>query len=127
MLGLRENRTAFAPGDEIVGAANWELDAAPKSVEVRLCWFTRGKGSEDAAIMEMIPFEEPQAGDTRTFTFSAPPAPYSFSGTYISLIWAVELLMQPGDRFERIEITIAPGGEEVLPLKAARKKRKSKE
>jgi hypothetical protein len=123
MLGLRQNRTTFAPGDEIAGAANWELDAPPKSAEVRLCWFTRGKGSEDAAIVETIAFDDPQAGDTRTFSFEAPAAPYSFSGTLISVIWAVELLLQPGDQFERIEITIAPDGEEVLLLKGARKKR----
>lgn len=126
MLGLRQNRTTFSPGDEIAGAANWELDAAPKRVEVRLCWFTRGKGSEDAAIIETIAFDDPQAGDTRTFSFEAPAAPYSFSGSLISLIWAVELLMQPGDRFERIEITIAPEGEEVLLQRSERKKRRAK-
>lgn len=113
-LGLRDNRTAYSPGEEISGAAHWELDQPPESAEVRLCWFTRGKGTEDAAVVETIPFDAPQQGDVRTFAFRAPAEPYSFSGKLISLIWCVELVLQPGDRFQRVEITIAPQGKEVL-------------
>jgi hypothetical protein len=116
-LGLRDNREAFAPGEEIAGAANWELDAEPKSAAMRLYWYTRGKGSEDAAVVESVAFESPQLGDTRTFSFQAPASPYSFSGTLISLIWVVELLIQPGNHFKRVGIVIAPERREVeLPF-----------
>lgn len=113
-LGFRENQTEYRPGEEISGAAHWELEQAPRSAEVRLCWFTRGKGTEDAAVVETIPFEAPQQGDVRTFSFRAPAEPYSFSGKLISLIWCVELVIQPGDRFQRAELTIGPQGKEVL-------------
>lgn len=113
-LGLRDNRTAYSPGEEISGAAHWELDEVPRSAEVRLCWFTRGKGTEDAAVVKTIPFDAPQQGDVRTFTFRAPAEPYSFSGKLISLIWCVELVIQPGNRFQRLEITVGPQGKEVL-------------
>lgn len=115
-LGLRDNQTAYRPGEEIGGAAHWELERMPKSAEVRLCWFTRGKGTEDSAVVETIHFEAPQQGDVRTFAFRAPAEPYSFSGKLISLIWCVELVIQPGDFFERIEITLGPQGKEVLLL-----------
>lgn len=113
-LGLRENRTAFAPGEELAGAALWELESAPTLAEVRLVWSTKGKGTEDAAVVATIRFEAPQAGDTRPFSLRLPASPYSFSGKLISLLWAVELVLQPGDRHERIEIVVAPGGTEVL-------------
>lgn len=112
-LGLRENRTAFKPGDEIAGAAIWECDTAPKLAEVRLCWYTRGKGSEDTETVEKTTFDAPAAGDTRTFSFRAPSAPYSFSGKLISLIWAVELVIEPGNESERVDIVIAPEAREI--------------
>lgn len=116
-LGLHENRIHFWPGETIAGAAQWEQTQAPTVAEVRLCWYTRGKGTEDAAIVEAIPFSTPQPDDMRTFSFTAPAAPYSFSGRLISLIWAVELVLKPGKIFQRVEIVIAPGRREiVLPV-----------
>jgi hypothetical protein len=113
-LGLRENRTSFAPGELIAGAADWACDRPPKKVEVRLAWTTIGKGTTDSEIVESHVFPDPQATDLRTFEFTAPEEPYSFSGKLVSLIWAVELVVEPGDLCERREIVIAPGRHEVL-------------
>ena len=113
-LGLRENKTAFRPGENIEGAALWELQQAPKLAEVRLVWFTRGKGTEDGETVETVKFDNPPPADTRQFSFRAPDAPYSFSGTLIALIWAVEFVAKPGGEFERIEITIAPDAKEIV-------------
>ena len=121
-LGLRENCTAFSPGEELTGAALWELAEPPQLAEVRLVWSTKGKGTEDAAVAATVAFETPLAGDTRPFSLRLPAAPYSFSGKLISLVWAVELVLQPGNLCERVEIVVAPGGREVLlPRDAARK------
>lgn len=113
-IGFRDNQTAFRPGEEISGAAHWEIGKVPKNAEVRLCWFTRGKGTEDAEVVESISFEAPQAGDVRTFKFRAPTLPYSFSGKLITLTWCVELVINPGKRFCRKEITIGPEAREVV-------------
>ena len=113
-LGIRDNRKEFSPGDEIAGAALWELDEAPESAEVSLVWNTRGKGTEDAEVAEIVYFDVPNAGDTRDFKLKIPNGPYTFSGKLISLVWALELVLQPGDHLERVEITIAPGGREVV-------------
>jgi hypothetical protein len=113
-LGLQGDRTAYEPGDELTGAALWELDAPPASAELRLVWSTRGKGTEEAAVVETVTFDAPQAGDTRPFKIRLPAGPYTFSGKLISLIWALELVIEPGSRSERVEIVVAPGGREII-------------
>ena len=118
-IGLRENCTAFAPGDEIAGAVLWELDEAPRQAELRLLWFTRGKGTDDVGVVETVRFDAPQAGDTRSFSLRAPESPYSFSGKLISVIWALELVLEPGDHCERVEIVIGPDVREVVVQNAA--------
>ncbi len=113
-LGLRENKNTFEPGEEIAGAVLWDFPTPKKLIEVRLVWSTRGKGTEDVAVVATQPADAAKRADTTTFSFIAPPAPHSFNGTLIALIWAVELVVEPGDEFERIEITIAPGGKEIV-------------
>ena len=76
-------------------------------------WFTRGKGTEDGGIAQTVKLDAPPAADTREFSFDAPNGPYSFSGTLIALIWAVEFVVKPGSEFERIEIVIAPEAKEI--------------
>ncbi len=113
-IGTRENRKNFEPGEEVEGAAGWELEARPESVEVRLIWFTRGKGTEDVGLVEKVRFEQPQAAEARPFRLRLPPQPYSFSGKLISLIWALELVALPGKQSARVELVVAPGGKEVV-------------
>jgi hypothetical protein len=113
-LGLRENRTAFAPGEAISGAVLWEFSERKRLIEVRLVWSTKGKGTEDAATVAVQAMDTTKPADTGTFSFAAPDAPYSFDGTLIALVWAVECVVEPGDEFQRIEIVIAPGGREIV-------------
>lgn len=113
-LGLRENKTTFEPGEEITGAVLWEFPKPKKVIEVRLVWSTRGKGTEDVTVVATQPADATKLADTTTFSIIAPAAPHSFNGTLIALIWAVELIVDPGDEFKRIEIIIAPGGKEIV-------------
>jgi hypothetical protein len=113
-LGLRENRTTFASGETIAGAVLWEFPERRTLIEVRLVWSTKGKGTEDGATVAVQAMNTSQAADTGTFSFAAPDAPYSFDGTLIALVWAVECVVEPGDEFQRIEIVIAPGGREIV-------------
>lgn len=113
-IGLRENKHSYHPGEQIAGAVLWELDESPRLAELRLLWSTRGKGTEDLSVVRTEFFSDPQPGDTRPFSFQAPEAPYGFSGKLISLIWALELVIEPGDHSERVEIVIAPEGREIL-------------
>jgi len=112
-IAVREDRTQFLPGDEIVAAAYWKLDAPPRSVEARLFWFTRGKGTQDVNVVETLRFDHPQVEEARPARFRLPEAPYSFSGRLVSLIWALELVVEPGSESARIELTVSPTGEEI--------------
>ncbi len=112
-IGLRNDRSAFEPGEEISGAVLWELKEAPETAELRLVWSTRGKGSEDAETVQTITFDQPQAGDTRPFSLVLPEAPYSLNGRLIAIMWALELVLKPSQDFVREDITIGPGGKEV--------------
>lgn len=107
-------RESFSPGEWVEGRVSWHLAEAPESIELRLLWYTRGKGDQDMAVVEAVPFAHPAAEGRETFRVHLPAGPYSFSGKLISLVWALELVAEPGARAARTEITVAPGGREVL-------------
>jgi hypothetical protein len=107
-------QTAFAPGDSLTGIASWNLPKPPREIELRLFWYTRGKGTSDVQVVHSIPIANPPSQDRHRFAFSLPDGPYSFSGTLISLAWGIEIVAEPKDRAERVEIVCAPGGREIL-------------
>ena len=113
-LELRDGVTAFQPGELVEGKAFWQLDRPPDSIELRLFWYTQGKGDRDVEIMQVIPFSRLNAQDRCSFQLRLPEGPYSFSGKLVSLVWALELVAQPGDQARRVEITVSPTGEEIL-------------
>jgi hypothetical protein len=110
-IGLRDNQTRFEPGQEIAGAAGWELAVPPRSVEVRLLWFTRGQAIEDIGVVHSALLDDPKAAEARSFTFQLPEMPHSFAGRLASLTWAVELVVLPSKEHARAEFVMAPGGE----------------
>jgi hypothetical protein len=112
-IELREDRSSYEPGEELMGTAVWQLSQVPRLVELRLFWFTRGKGTEDAGVIATTVFDRPVAEETRAFRFRLPEGPYSFSGKLISLIWALELVVQPTKQVVRREIILALDGEEI--------------
>jgi len=110
---LRDECTNYRPGETIEGVAGWRLEKPPKSVELRLFWFTRGKGTEDVGIVNQTSFPEPQLEEGRKFSFTLPPEPWSFSGQLVSLIWALELVAEPGEQSTRVELVVSPSGQEI--------------
>src|ERR1044072_6253269 len=103
-LGLRDNRTTYLPGEVVEGAVLWEFDEAPRQVQLHLAWGTRGKGTEDVAIVETVTFENPKPGDTRTFQMRLPEGPYSLDGRLIAIIWALELVAEPMKETAEMEL-----------------------
>ena len=112
-IELADELASFKPTDELNGTVTWDLEQIPSSMELRLFWFTRGKGTEDVGVIKTIRFETPGLRDKKTFNFSLPDSPYSFSGKLISLIWALELIAEPSSQVARREIVVAPGGREL--------------
>jgi hypothetical protein len=111
---LREDRKDFLGGETVEGVAGWRLEKPPTSVELRLFWFTRGKGTEDVGVVSRMRFDAPQQEEGRRFSFTLPAEPWSFSGQLISLIWALELVAEPGERTVRVELVVSPTGQEIL-------------
>jgi len=122
-IELDDGRTAYRPGEEVSGVVLWVIDgddedfgevAELESAEVRLIWFTRGRGDRDSGIVAAEELAGPQATDRRRFSFPIPAGPYSVSGKLISLVWAVEAVLEPGGRAARTEITVSPVGREIV-------------
>jgi hypothetical protein len=110
---IRDGRAAFEPGEELLGTARWALDGEPRSVEIRLFWFTRGVGTTDTGVVETVSFEHPSATDSRPFRFLLPEAPYGFTGSLVTLVWALELIASPVESISRVEFIMAPDAKEV--------------
>jgi hypothetical protein len=105
---------AFLPGENLQGTVSWQLDLPLEDVELRLIWYTEGKGDQDLEIVETAKFHTPGIVDRRGFTVHIPQGPYSFSGKLISILWALEVVAQPNDRAERLPITVSPTRREIL-------------
>jgi len=112
-VDLADGRAAFSPREEVAGTVSWRFGAPPAKVELRLLWYTEGRGERDLSVVQALPFEAPGAIDRRPFRIALPPGPYTFSGRLVSLRWALEAVAEPGDRSARAEITLAPEGREV--------------
>ena len=112
-ISTRDGRTEFAPGDRLELQAEWQLLEPPRAVEIRLIWYTRGKGDTDVCIVDETRFDNPQPFDRQPCEFQLPEAPYSFSGKLISLIWAVEVVVEPGGESQRLDIVLAPDRREI--------------
>jgi len=110
---LDDNRKTFQPGEAITGQIRWMRDDAPRHAELRLCWNTRGKGTTDSDVAVSLPLPNLRPRESQSFTLRAPEQPYSFSGKLISLVWALEFVLDDEDSLERIELVIAPGGREI--------------
>ena len=114
-IRLENDQKACQPGDTIAGTVSWKnLHKPPERVEVRLIWFTRGKGDLDVGIHSIRTFAQPADSGQEAFQFVAPDEPYSFSGKLISLVWAVEAIAFPSQEADHVDLVIAPEGREIL-------------
>lgn len=107
-------QSAFLPGDVLTGVAAWHFPKTPRDVEVRLVWSTRGKGTQDAAIVAVEKVERPEVAGRHEFEFQLPEEPASFSGKLISLVWAVELVAKGVGEVPRADFVLSPTGREIL-------------
>jgi hypothetical protein len=113
-IELTGGRTAFKPGETLSGDVTWRVEDQPSSAELRLFWYTSGKGTQDVGVVNTLAFAAPQPDDRRSFTLPLPREPYSFSSRLISLIWAIELIVEPGGHVERREFVLSGTGQEVV-------------
>lgn len=113
-------RRTFSPGGALEGAISWSWPTAPERGVAQLVWFTRGTGDTDRDVVDEIdlqtlvsrpsaadgPYRDLhragvegaalRAADERLLDLRLPAAPYSFRGTLIQLVWAIEVSLWPG-------------------------------
>lgn len=107
---LDNQRSAFSPGEPLKGMVGWQLERMPRRVELRLFWYTSGRGTRDVGMVEARQLACDQAAGPITFEFKLPTGPFSFTGQLISLQWAIELVIQPGSQTQRTEFVLSPTG-----------------
>ena len=106
--------TSYEPGSRVSGRVEWRVEGEPPDkLLISLLWHTEGKGTEDVEIIEQQDVDHPGLVGQHCFEVQLPSFPWSFSGTLISLIWAIEASLEPGGTVERIDLVSAPGAEEV--------------
>ena len=88
-IQLDQTSSEFQPGTIISGKVIWSAAAATNKVELRLFWFTEGRGTQDIELIEERSWDA-QGQTEQAFEFTLPTEPYSFSGRLISLQWALE-------------------------------------
>ena len=110
-LELLDDRTAYRPGEPIVGVAAWNVPNPIRQIEVHLCWHTEGRGTEDVSVVETVFFDNPSPTDAKPFHLTAPIGPYSYEGHLIAIHWAVELVGKGMKDIARLGVIISPSGE----------------
>ena len=112
-LDLTINQKEFYPQGKLRGTVSWKLDREPKNIEVRLFWYTRGKGNEDVLIVDCDTIETSRMQGEKAFQFDLPEAPYSFSGKLISLVWGIEVFANPSIECQRELFVLSPTKKEI--------------
>jgi hypothetical protein len=113
-LKLDKPKPHYDIDEPIVGEAIWdELNERCDLIELRLLWYTSGKGDRDLQVVARIAVMNPGVSGKQRFHFDPPAGPYSFSGSLISLVWAIEAVTVPLSGSQITEFTIAPGGNEI--------------
>jgi len=104
----------FEPGEVVTGRVEWDgLERRPELLLVSLLWFTEGKGTEDIEVVDDVKVQHPAPLGSQVFSLKLPNFPWSFSGTLVSLVWAVEVTFEPRGAVERVNLVAAPGGDEI--------------
>lgn len=114
-LEIDNDQKNFVPGHQISGNVVWE-DFPPETthLEVRLIWYTQGKGTRDFELTAAVRVECANIPTGRkTFQFVAPHRPFSFSGSKLSVVWGLEIIDFPSKDSMVTEICISPTGQEI--------------
>ena len=113
-IDISGGQRSYKPGDTIRGRVTWQVGAVPQSAELRLFWYTSGKGTQDVGNVDSVTFQTPQMNDDRAFSVALPREPFSFSGKLISIVWALELIVEPGSNVARQTFVMSASGSEVV-------------
>lgn len=104
---------SYTPFATVSGSVRWRLDKAPESLELRLFWFTRGRGTEEAQAISTMDLGKTSSGE-RAFSFDLPGSPWSVDGRLISIVWGIELVEKKEGSLAVEEFVMGPGGQATV-------------
>lgn len=104
---------AVEPGGPVEGTVTWSTVEPAESIELRLFWWTSGKGARNLEVVDRLTLARPAPSGERRFSLRPPESPHSFSGALITLSWGLELVAAPSGESVRRDLVVAPGGREV--------------
>lgn len=91
---LDRNPANYAAEEMITGRVEWNLDKAPSDAQLRLFWYTEGKGDSD--VVMVVKQALPAATDLQhAFSIPAPIHPPSYQGRLLSVLWSLEVVGLP--------------------------------
>ena len=99
------------PFQNLKGRVRLAAPSTAQSLELRIFWFTRGRGDEEAEILHRIELNPQQL--LSDFSWQLPAAPYSFAGQLITLAWAVEVVDENEQSLDLVPFLLSPSGEEI--------------
>jgi len=105
-------RRDLQPHETVTGSVTWQLEKEPRDLELRLCWFTRGRGTEESRTIEALPLGDTLRGE-RAFSFRLPAEPWSTNGTLIQIAWALEVVAKKTGSLAAAEFVVAPQRREI--------------
>ncbi len=111
MITLTVERKDLRPYETVTGRVEWTLDAVPKDLELRLCWFTLGRGTEESETVETLPLGDTASG-AREFSFVLPGEPWSVDGPLIGIAWALEVVAKKQGGLALEELVVSPDRKE---------------
>jgi len=115
-LNIPGEKASYLPGDAVRVEAAWNLDAEPRAVNLRLFWYTQGKGTTDSVIVAEEAYVGPLASGKWNTSLAIPPdAISSYTGRLLSVIWAVEIVAEKKLGFARREIVVSTTGAAIQP------------
>ena len=100
-----EGSLRFPPGEQISGLVEIfpETTIRCQGVEIRVMWYTEGKGRRNEGIVQTLRFDVKQLGPGHSFrepfSCTLPSAPWSYAGHFINIVWAVHV---------KIDIPLSP-------------------
>jgi hypothetical protein len=106
-------RRDLRPHDTVTGRVAWQLEKEPRELELRLCWFTRGRGTEESRTIEALPLGDTLRGD-KAFSFRLPAEPWSVNGKLIRIAWALEVVAKKTGSLAVEEIVVSPRRQEIV-------------
>lgn len=107
MISISVERKDLRPFEMVSGHVEWRLGEVPEDLELRLCWFTRGRGTEESKTVAELVLGD-TAGGVREFSFEVPGEPWSVDGPLVAITWALEVVAKKQGGLALEELVVSP-------------------